>query len=133
MFQVRRDLALNPRSGAEHNFYCIEAVDWINIIPLTAEGEVVMIEQYRHGTDDITLEIPGGGTWTVIVKDGQVAAKPGAVPDPTVTYTIKAENYIKLTNGELNGAMAFMTRKLKVAGSITMAQKMNKFLPPLEK
>jgi putative sterol carrier protein len=79
------------------------------------------------------LEGNGGGTWTVVVKDGQVAAKPGAVPDPTVTYTIKAENYIKLVNGELNGAMAFMTRKLKVAGSITMAQKMNKFLPPLEK
>jgi 8-oxo-dGTP pyrophosphatase MutT (NUDIX family) len=60
VFQVRRDLALNPRGGGEHNFYCIEAVDWINIIPLTAQGEVVMIEQYRHGADEVTLEIPGG-------------------------------------------------------------------------
>jgi 8-oxo-dGTP pyrophosphatase MutT (NUDIX family) len=60
VFQVRRDLALNPRGGGEHNFYCIEAVDWINIIPLTSQGEVVMIEQYRHGADEVTLEIPGG-------------------------------------------------------------------------
>ncbi|HEY0321860.1 MAG TPA: NUDIX hydrolase [Pyrinomonadaceae bacterium] len=60
IFQVRRDLALNPRGGGEHNFYCIEAVDWINIIPLTARNEVVMIEQYRHGADEVTLEIPGG-------------------------------------------------------------------------
>jgi ADP-ribose pyrophosphatase len=60
VFQVRRDLALNPRNGVEHNFYCIEAVDWINIIPLTAQNEVVMIEQYRHGSDEVTLEIPGG-------------------------------------------------------------------------
>ena len=60
VFQVRRDRALNPRGGAEHDFYCIEAVDWINIIPLTARDEVVMIEQYRHGTNEVTLEIPGG-------------------------------------------------------------------------
>jgi ADP-ribose pyrophosphatase len=60
VFQVRRDRAANPRNGREHNFYCIEAVDWINIIPLTARDEVVMIEQYRHGADEVTLEIPGG-------------------------------------------------------------------------
>lgn len=60
VFKVRRDLALNPRGGGEHNFYCIEAVDWINIIPLTSQGEVVMIEQYRHGANEVTLEIPGG-------------------------------------------------------------------------
>ena len=60
IFRVRRDLALNPRGGAEHNFYCIESVDWINIIPLTPQNEVVMIEQYRHGADEVTLEIPGG-------------------------------------------------------------------------
>lgn len=60
VFQVRRDRSLNPRGGAEHDFYCIEAVDWINIIPLTARDEVVMIEQYRHGTNEVTLEIPGG-------------------------------------------------------------------------
>ena len=60
VFQVRRDRSENPRGGAHHDFYCIEAVDWINIIPLTANEEVVMIEQYRHGSDEVTLEIPGG-------------------------------------------------------------------------
>jgi putative sterol carrier protein len=77
------------------------------------------------------LEGPGGGTWTVRVRDGQVSAEPGAIGEPTVTYKMKADNYVKLANGEMNGAMAFMTRKLKVSGSIAMAQKMNKFLPPL--
>jgi 8-oxo-dGTP pyrophosphatase MutT (NUDIX family) len=32
----------------------------VNIIPVTPEGEVVMIRQYRHGTREVTLEIPGG-------------------------------------------------------------------------
>lgn len=43
-----------------HDFFVIEAPDWINVIPLTASGEVVLIEQYRHGTEEVSLEIPGG-------------------------------------------------------------------------
>lgn len=60
VFDVRRDLSTNPRDGRQHDFYVIEAPDWINVIPLTTDGRVVMIEQYRHGTGEVTLEIPGG-------------------------------------------------------------------------
>lgn len=60
VFQVRRDLSVSPRDGSEHSFFVLEAPDWINVIPLTADDEVVLIEQYRHGTEELTLEIPGG-------------------------------------------------------------------------
>ncbi len=60
VFQVRRDKSADPRTGREHDFYVLEAPDWINVVPLTADNEVVMIEQYRHGTEEVTLEIPGG-------------------------------------------------------------------------
>jgi 8-oxo-dGTP pyrophosphatase MutT (NUDIX family) len=60
VFKVRRDWCIRPVDDGEHDFYCIEAPDWINIIPLTPRGEVVMIEQHRHGTSEVTLEIPGG-------------------------------------------------------------------------
>lgn len=60
VFRVRRDVSINPRDQSEHDFYCLEAPDWINIIPLTDADEVVMIEQYRHGARSVTLEIPGG-------------------------------------------------------------------------
>lgn len=76
------------------------------------------------------LEGSGGGTWTVRVKDKAISVEPGTVPTPTVTYKMKADDYVQLANGDLNGAKAFLTRKLKVSGSIPMAQKMNKFLPP---
>jgi ADP-ribose pyrophosphatase len=66
VFRVRRDVSVNPRGGAEHDFYVVEAGDWINVIPLTERDEVVMIEQYRHGSADVTLEIPGG-----MVDDGE--------------------------------------------------------------
>jgi 8-oxo-dGTP pyrophosphatase MutT (NUDIX family) len=60
VFEVRRDISADPRGGGEHDFYVIEAPDWINVIPLTDAGEVVFIEQYRHGAEAISLEIPGG-------------------------------------------------------------------------
>jgi 8-oxo-dGTP pyrophosphatase MutT (NUDIX family) len=60
VFQVRRDLSRNSMDDRVHDFYVLEAPDWINIIPLTRNDEVVMIEQYRHGTNSVTLEIPGG-------------------------------------------------------------------------
>ncbi len=60
VFKVRKDFVKDPRDNNVHDFYCIEAPDWINVIPLTDDGKVLMIEQYRHGTDEITLEIPGG-------------------------------------------------------------------------
>jgi len=60
VFKVRRDLSVDPRGLGEHDFYVIEAPDWINIIPITKAGEVVLIELYRHGTEEVSLEIPGG-------------------------------------------------------------------------
>ncbi len=60
VFRVRRDRSASPRDRSQHDFYVIEAPDWINVIPLTDAGEVVMIEQFRHGTREVSLEIPGG-------------------------------------------------------------------------
>jgi 8-oxo-dGTP pyrophosphatase MutT (NUDIX family) len=62
IFQLRRDVSVCLDGGEEqqHTFYCLECTDWVNIIPLTAEKEVLLIEQYRHGIEEVTLEIPGG-------------------------------------------------------------------------
>jgi ADP-ribose pyrophosphatase len=68
VFQVRHDRSVDPRRGSAHDFFVIEAPDWINIIPLTTGNQVVMIEQYRHGTNEVTLEIPGG-----MVDEGETA------------------------------------------------------------
>jgi len=60
VFRVREDRTRSPRTGDEHSFYVIESSDWINVIPVTPEGKIVFIRQYRHGTEQITLEVPGG-------------------------------------------------------------------------
>ncbi len=92
------------------------------------------IAENAKGVDaTYTYELDGAGTWTVHVKDQAISVTEGGVEKPSVTYKMKADNYVKLANGQMNGARAVMTRKLKVSGSIALAQKMNKFLPPAKK
>ena len=49
-----------PDEDPARPFYVIEAPDWINVIPLTADRRVLMVRQFRFGIEDFTLEIPGG-------------------------------------------------------------------------
>jgi ADP-ribose pyrophosphatase len=60
VFKVRKDLTINPRTGQPHDMFVMEQPDWVNVIPLTPDKQVVMIEQWRHGTRTIELETPGG-------------------------------------------------------------------------
>ncbi|MEN6320541.1 MAG: NUDIX hydrolase [Syntrophaceae bacterium] len=60
VFNLRHDRACSPRTNRTHDFYVFESPPWVNIIPLTPQNEIVLIHQYRLGTRDITLEIPGG-------------------------------------------------------------------------
>lgn len=60
IFRIRADSSRSPRTGQVHRFFVLESPDWVNVIPLTPEGNVVMIRQFRHGTEDVTLEVPGG-------------------------------------------------------------------------
>jgi ADP-ribose pyrophosphatase len=60
VFSLRRDRSRSPRTGSDHDFFILDACDWVNVVPLTADEHVVMVRQYRHGVGDFTLEIPGG-------------------------------------------------------------------------
>jgi 8-oxo-dGTP pyrophosphatase MutT (NUDIX family) len=60
IFQIRTDRLVSPRTGQEHDFHVIESVNWVNVIALTPDEHLVMIEQYRHGSGTVELEIPGG-------------------------------------------------------------------------
>src|SRR5688572_762106 len=60
VFNIRSDIKVSPRTGREHDFFVIEAVNWVHTIALTKEGKLVMVEQYRHGSDTVELEVPGG-------------------------------------------------------------------------
>lgn len=73
VFRVRRSLVRSPSSGDAHPFFSIEADPWVNVVPVTDDGQLVMVRQYRHGSREVTLEIPGG-----IVDPGEDPAEAAA-------------------------------------------------------
>jgi ADP-ribose pyrophosphatase len=60
IFKLRSDIKRSPRTGREHDFFVIDCVNWVNVIAVTPGRELVMIEQYRHGSNTVELEVPGG-------------------------------------------------------------------------
>lgn len=60
IFTIRSDVKISPRTDQEHEFFVIDSLDWVNVIAITPHDELVMVEQYRHGSNTVELEIPGG-------------------------------------------------------------------------
>ncbi len=111
IFRVLRETATSPRTGEAHIFTRVESPTWVNIVPVTTDGQVVLVRQWRHGIKDFTLEIPGGlvdGDETPAaaavrevreetghegdppVEIGVVEANPAFMP--TLTHTFLIEN-----------------------------------------
>jgi 8-oxo-dGTP pyrophosphatase MutT (NUDIX family) len=59
IFDLHRRRSSHSRRG-ERDFFILDAPNWVNIIPLAKNGDVVMIRQWRHGISEFTLEVPGG-------------------------------------------------------------------------
>jgi len=60
IFSVRSDEKVSPRTGRTHDFFIIDCVDWVNVLAVTPGQELEMVEQFRHGSNTVELEIPGG-------------------------------------------------------------------------
>jgi 8-oxo-dGTP pyrophosphatase MutT (NUDIX family) len=50
----------NPGRGTDGEFIVVSAPDWVNVLALTPDRRLVLVRQFRCGTDDFSLEIPGG-------------------------------------------------------------------------
>ncbi|HSG16845.1 MAG TPA: NUDIX hydrolase [Anaerolineae bacterium] len=60
VFRLRQDRRESPRTGRDHTFFVLDTGDWINVVPVTPDNKIVLIRQFRHGVEEVTLEIPGG-------------------------------------------------------------------------
>lgn len=50
----------HPARGTEREFIVIQAPDWVNVVAVTADEQVVLVRQFRFGIEALSLEIPGG-------------------------------------------------------------------------
>lgn len=60
IFKVLSEVRRNPRSGEPGDFFVMDCVNWVNVVALTPSQEIVLVEQYRHGSNTVELEIPAG-------------------------------------------------------------------------
>ncbi len=59
-FKVHVQKSLSPVTGKEHPFYVLDTHDWVNVIALTPDRQVLLVSQFRHGSEQVSDEIPGG-------------------------------------------------------------------------
>jgi 8-oxo-dGTP pyrophosphatase MutT (NUDIX family) len=117
VFSIRTDTTISPLTGMEHDFYIIESMDWINVIPLTDDHHVVMVRQYRHGSKEVSLEIPGG-----LLNSGDTPEK-AAARELLEETGYEAEEYVKMGGITPNPAIfnnrcyIFLARNLKKVGN----------------
>lgn len=41
-------------------YYTLHFPDWVNVVPVTKDQQIILIRQYRHATRDVHWEVPGG-------------------------------------------------------------------------
>lgn len=69
---MQRKHCRHPARGTEKDFFSLHSRNWVNVIAVTPRGELVLVNQYRFGVEQCSLEIPGG-----IVDSGEEALAAG--------------------------------------------------------
>ena len=118
---LKRDMKIASENHSA-TFSILEAPDWINVIALTPDNEIVLVEQYRYGIEKPTLELPGGvcdpgespleSSKRELLEEtgfegdeciylGSVSSNPAMMTNNTHTYLIR--NCTKVSEQQLDG------------------------------
>lgn len=84
---------------------------------------------FKIDGQDFTLDLRVAEDGEKKKSGGRVKAGPPDEGDsPDLTLTIKDDDFVRLVAGKLNPQQAFLTRRLKIAGAMSMAMKLQPIL-----
>lgn len=117
-FRFRMDSCELPDGRVMPHYYVMEFPDWANIVPVTDDGKIVLVEQYRHARGEVCLEIPGGSTDPHTKEDPKKAAmrelleETGYVPDDVRLVGVHSPNPA-MQNNKMHTYIAFGCKKMQ--------------------
>jgi putative sterol carrier protein len=82
-----------------------------------------------HAKYQWELSGPNGGEWWIDVEDGTFKMGRGKIDNPNVTFITSDKDWVAMSNGTLKGSWAFITGRLKVRGSQSVAKKLDDIFP----
>lgn len=60
IFDLYAETKTSPLTGGSHEFIVMKCPDWVNVVAVTPDQQMILVEQFRHGSKTVELEIPGG-------------------------------------------------------------------------
>jgi len=100
VFDVLHHEVTDNRGASRRDVFTMVCPDWCNIVAITPDDQVVLIWQYRFGSDALGLEVPGG-----VIESGEppeLAARRELVEETGYT----AHDWEHLTTVEPNPALS---------------------------
>jgi putative sterol carrier protein len=82
-----------------------------------------------HALYQFDISGPGGGAWWIIVNDGEFTMGRGSTEKPNVTMASSDRDFVMLATGSLGGFRAFLTGRLRISGSQSLARKLDVIFP----
>lgn len=88
-YVVKRHIVELPNGQVVDDYFVSEVPDIAMVLPITKEGKVVLVKQYKHGIQEVITELPGG------------VAKPGQTVEEAALAELEEEVGIRTTLGNL--------------------------------
>lgn len=117
-FRFRMDKCELPDGRVMPHYYVMEFPDWVNVVPVTDDGRIVLVEQYRHASGETCLEIPGGSTDPHSKEEPKKAAmrelleETGYVPEDMRLVGVHSPNPA-MQNNRMHTYVAFGCKKMQ--------------------
>jgi ADP-ribose pyrophosphatase len=108
--KVRRDTCVLPTGVTIDDYYLWEGDDFVMVFGMTKDDQIVLVRQYKHGAQDIVVELPAG-----LVNDKDSDPQAAAARELKEETGYKAEDYTYLTS------LFIATAKATIKGHLYLA------------